>query len=187
MPTMYSGRTFLGGSAALIAGTCITPAFSNAQGPVLPIPPIVDGTNGDPLELKIRQGQWSFFPGVATSTLGINQAYLAPTIRTRGGSTLNLAYHNTLGEGVAIHGHGLHVPGAVDGGPQLEIPPGERWTPSLAIEQPAATCWYHSHTHGRSGEQTYRGLAGMIIIEDDNADALDLPNQYGIDDLPIII
>ncbi len=88
---------------------------------------------------------------------------------------------------MAIHGHGLHVPGEVDGGPQLEIAPGDQWQPTLSIVQPAATCWYHSHTHGRSGSQVYRGLAGMIIIDDDDADSLDLPRRYGVDDLPVII
>ena len=53
--------------------------------------------------------------------------------------------------------------------------------------QPAATCWYHSHTHGKTGEQTYRGLAGLIIIDDEQADSLPLPHQYGVDDLPVII
>ena len=53
--------------------------------------------------------------------------------------------------------------------------------------QPAATCWYHSHTHGKTGEQVYRGLAGLIIIDDELADSLPLPRRYGVDDLPIVI
>ncbi len=53
--------------------------------------------------------------------------------------------------------------------------------------QPAATCWYHSHTHGKSGEQTYRGLAGIILIDDDETDSMDLPRRYGVDDFPVVI
>ena len=122
-----------------------------------------------------------------TSTLGFSQDYLGPTIRTRKGSELTLHYHNTLEENVAVHGHGLHVPGKVDGGPQLQMAPGEKWQPSLSIQQPAATCWYHSHTHGSTGRQVYHGLAGMIIIDDEHADSLNLPSRYGVDDLPVII
>ena len=122
-----------------------------------------------------------------TPTLGIGQDYLGPTIRTRQYSELNLHYQNTLTESVAIHGHGLHVPGEVDGGPQLAIKPDADWQPSLSIVQPAATCWYHSHTHGKTGEQVYHGLAGLIIIDDEQTDSLPLPHQYGVDDLPIII
>lgn len=162
-------------------------AWSNTSRPKLPIPVLVDGTNGEPVDLQIRSGQWSFLPGVMTPTLGINQDYLGPTIRTRRNTELNLNYRNTLEEGVAIHGHGLHVPGNVDGGPQLEIAPGDHWQPVLSIVQPAATCWYHSHTHGKTGDQVYRGLAGMIIIDDDNATSMELPNRYGLDDLPVII
>ncbi|MEM7564094.1 MAG: multicopper oxidase domain-containing protein, partial [Pseudomonadota bacterium] len=153
----------------------------------LPIPPLADGSNGTPLDLNIQTGLWSFKPGVLTPTLGISQNYLGPTIRTRQHSLLNLNYHNSLNEKVAIHGHGLHVPGDVDGGPQLAIEPGEKWTPELSIVQPAATCWYHSHTHGKTGEQVYHGLAGMIIIDDELTESLALPGRYGVDDLPIII
>lgn len=191
MSRMMSKRNFIRtailGCTAFAASGLILPQRAHAARPSLPIPPLVDGTKGQPVDLTIRTGQWSFMPGVMTPTLGMSQDYLAPTIRTRNNSELTLAYHNTLNEGVAIHGHGLHVPGKVDGGPQTEMPPGERWTPILSIKQPAATCWYHSHTHGTSGAQTYRGLAGMIIIDDDESDALNLPNQYGVDDLPVII
>lgn len=182
-----SRRQFLASSCALIPALYSQRAWSQTSRPSLPIPTLLDGTNGEPLDLQIRNSTWSFNPGIQTPTLGINQDYLGPTIRTRKRTELNLAYKNALGEGVSIHGHGLHVPGDVDGGPQLEIAPGGLWQPRLSIVQPAATCWYHSHTHGRTGYQTYHGLAGLIIIDDDEADAMNLPNRYGVDDLPIII
>lgn len=184
---MISRRRFLAGSTALMGSGYVGAVCSKPNLVKLPIPSLVDGTNGSPIDLKIRNGTWSFKPGVRTPTLGINQDYLGPTIRTRHKSELNLRYQNALGDGVSIHGHGLHVPGDVDGGPQLEIPPGEKWQPKLSIAQPAATCWYHSHTHGKTGHQVYHGLAGMIIIDDDISDAADLPRRYGVDDLPIII
>ena len=186
MAFALSRRQLLAGGSAVVAAAASRHVWAAAR-PSLPIPPILDGTNGNPLDLQIRSGAWSFMPGIQTPTLGINQDYLGPTIRTRRGSELNVNYSNTLSEGVSIHGHGLHVPGDVDGGPQLEIAPGGVWQPKLSIAQPAATCWYHSHTHGRTGYQTYHGLAGMMIIDDDDADAMDLPNRYGVDDLPVII
>ena len=153
----------------------------------LPIPPLVDGSQGKPIDLRIRSGTWNFQFGVETPTLGFSQGYLGPTIRTRQHSELDLHYQNTLTESVAVHGHGLHVPGEVDGGPQSAIEPGAVWQPGLSIVQPAATCWYHSHTHGKTGEQVYRGLAGLIIIDDELADSLPLPRRYGVDDLPVVI
>lgn len=187
MPILLSRRRFLASGAAMLAAGRLPPAWSQGAQTKLPIPRLIDGADGEPVNLKIRRGEWQFKPGIKTPTLGISQEYLGPTIRARRGGELNLHYHNTLAEGVAIHGHGLHVPGDVDGGPQLEIAPGGRWQPALSIVQPAATCWYHSHTHGRTGDQVYRGLAGMIIIDDDASDALNLPRRYGVDDLPVII
>ena len=37
-----------------------------------------------------------------------------------------------------------------------------------------------------SGGQVYKGLAGMIIVDDDEQD-VSLPNSYGVDDIPLII
>lgn len=187
MSFSLSRRQFVAHGAALMTASSAKPAWGNILGTPLPIPPLVDGSSGVPIDLKIREGAWSFKPGIKTPTLGINQDYLGPTIRTRHNSELNLNYHNLLGERVAIHGHGLHVPGDVDGGPQLQINPGDIWRPSLSIVQPASTCWYHAHTHGRTGHQVYHGLAGMVIIDDDLTDSLALPDRYGIDDLPIVI
>ena len=180
-------RQLLAGGSALISSGMNCPACAKASFTKLPVPKLIDATDGAPVDLRIQESQMSFLPGLQTRTLGMSQNYLGPTIRTRKGTTLNLHYENTLSEGVAIHGHGLHVPGEVDGGPQSEIAPGETWKPQLAIVQPAATCWYHSHTHGKSGEQVYRGLAGMTIIDDDESDGLELPRRYGVDDLPVII
>ena len=187
MSSILSRRQFLAGSAVMLGAGYIPDIWARSKSTRLPIPPLVDGSQGKPIDLRIRSGTWNFQFGVETPTLGFSQDYLGPTIRTRQHSELNLHYQNTLTENVAVHGHGLHVPGEVDGGPQLAIEPGAVWQPGLSIVQPAATCWYHSHTHGKTGEQVYRGLAGLIIIDDELADSLPLPRRYGVDDLPIVI
>jgi blue copper oxidase len=60
------------------------------------------------------------------------------------------------------------------------IKPGATWRGTLAIDQPAATLWYHPHPHHPTARQTYLGLAGLIIVEDGNH--LGLPHDFGIDD-----
>ena len=187
MSSTLSRRRFLAGSAAVLGAGYVPDIRSKTTPTRLPIPPLVDGSRGEPIDLRIRSGAWNFQSGVETPTLGFSQDYLGPTIRTREHSELDLHYRNTLAESVAVHGHGLHVPGEVDGGPQSAIEPGAVWQPGLSIVQPAATCWYHSHTHGKTGEQVYRGLAGLIIIDDELADSLPLPRRYGVDDLPVVI
>jgi FtsP/CotA-like multicopper oxidase with cupredoxin domain len=81
----------------------------------------------------------------------------------------------------------MHLPAAAHGGPHQPIAPGTTWAPRWEIDQPAATLWYHPHPHGETADHVYRGQAGMFILDDRVADALPLPNDYGVDDIPLII
>jgi FtsP/CotA-like multicopper oxidase with cupredoxin domain len=40
---------------------------------------------------------------------------------------------------------------------------------------------------GRTGQQVLRGLAGLFLIDDEESEALRLPSEYGVDDIPVII
>jgi FtsP/CotA-like multicopper oxidase with cupredoxin domain len=40
----------------------------------------------------------------------------------------------------------------------------------------AGTYWYHPHPHMRTGAQVYQGLAGLLLVEDAEEDALSLPS-----------
>jgi suppressor of ftsI len=51
----------------------------------------------------------------------------------------------------------------------------------------ASTAWYHPHPHGSTAQHVFRGVAGMIIVEDDNSRSLALPHDYGVDDIPVIL
>jgi blue copper oxidase len=81
----------------------------------------------------------------------------------------------------------MHLPAAADGGPHQTIEPGETWTPRWEIDQPAATLWYHPHPHRQTADHVYRGIAGMFILDDPDADALPLPDTWGVNDVPVII
>jgi FtsP/CotA-like multicopper oxidase with cupredoxin domain len=39
----------------------------------------------------------------------------------------------------------------------------------------------------KTAEHVYMGLAGMIIIDDAEMDALNLPKEYGVDDIPLVL
>lgn len=67
------------------------------------------------------------------------------------------------------------------------ISPGETWSPNWSIDQPAATLWYHPHLHGETTRHVMMGLAGMVILKDAQEDALGLPHEYGVDDIPVIV
>jgi suppressor of ftsI len=78
------------------------------------------------------------------------------------------------------------VRGPFTGG-SCRIDPGQTWAAEFPVIQPAATLWYHPHLMGTSAEQVFAGVAGMIIVDDDNPLAADLPGTYGVDDIPVIL
>jgi FtsP/CotA-like multicopper oxidase with cupredoxin domain len=137
--------------------------------------------------LNLQQGTSSFLPGLTTPTLGINGNYLGPTLRFRRNESVSLQIQNVIGEPTTLHWHGFHIPASQDGGPHQQIANNENWNSRFRIQQVAGTYWYHSHVLHKSAEQVYRGLAGMIIIDDESQDELNLPSAYGIDDIPLIV
>jgi FtsP/CotA-like multicopper oxidase with cupredoxin domain len=40
---------------------------------------------------------------------------------------------------------------------------------------------------GRTEKHVYRGLAGLLLVDDQPAAVLDLPRTYGVDDIPVIV
>ena len=80
----------------------------------------------------------------------------------------------------------MHVPAEMDGGPHQLVDPGATWSPQWQVRQPAGTLWYHAHPHGETAEHVYKGVAGMILV-DDPAGGPTLPEEYGVDDIPVIV
>lgn len=155
-------------------------------GEVLPIPPLLEREEGV-FRLKVVEGKHEFFHGIEEDTLGYNGDILGPTLRVKRGEEVEIHVNNTLEDETTVHWHGLRVIGAMDGGPHQVIPSGAIWKVRFPIEQGAATLWYHPHLLHRTGPQVYRGLAGLLIIDDEKSEALKLPKDYGVDDIPLII
>lgn len=157
----------------------------------LPIPELLQDENPDPnvadFTLLAQQGETSFFDGVKTRTMGYNGNFLGPVIKVSQGETVNMHVKNDLNQSTSIHWHGLEVPGSEDGGPHQVIQSGSTWNPSFMIDQAASTLWFHPHVIGTTATQVYYGLAGMLWIEDENSASLNLPNTYGVNDIPLII
>jgi len=162
-----------------------TPALDKRQR--LAMPKLIDASIDGSFALDANIGLTEFVPGTKSATAGFNQPYLGPVIRVRSGQEVAAAVTNRLSEPVAIHWHGLIIPGEVDGGPHQAIPPGGTWQPILPVSQPPATVWYHAHTHRRTAAQVYSGLAGVMLVVDGNDHARGLPTDYGIDDLVLVL
>ena len=193
-PASPARRTFLVAGAAVVAGASGIYAarsahlISRSEPRSLLNPPLLDARKqGQAIALSVRAGRTEFFPGRESETLGYNGDYLGPTIRIHRGDDVQVSVTNSLREATTVHWHGLIVPADLDGGPHQLIAPGATWRPVLPVRQTAATLFYHSHVHGETARQVYLGLAGMLIVGDDAEAALDLPSQYGVDDIPLVL
>lgn len=189
---MLSRRALIAGAAASAGGAYIAGQLwhsaAASQPQPLRIPELLDARKqGQGVALKASTGTTTFFPGRESRTLGYNGSYLGPTIRVQRGDDVEIAVTNALGEDTTVHWHGLLIPAELDGGPHQLIRPGATWRPVLPIRQPAATLFYHSHVHDRTAEQVYAGLSGVLLISDDEEQALRLPSEYGVDDIPLVL
>jgi len=157
----------------------------------LPIPELLEDANPDErvsdYYLNVQEGETSFIGDRVTPTLGYNGSYLGPVIRLTRGQEVNMHVKNALNEETSVHWHGLEVEGTADGGPRQVIGAGDLWEPSFTVNQPASTLWFHPHVMGTTALQVYYGLAGMIIIDDEHSESLNLPDEYGVNDIPLII
>jgi bilirubin oxidase len=148
------------------------------------IPETITGTNFD---LSLQNGTYQFLSGQPTNTMGANGNILGPTLIMNKGDDVNILVTNQLDDTTTIHWHGMHVSAENDGGPHTIILPGESWNPSFTVLDKAATFWYHPHLHEKTNKHVSKGIAGFIIVKDQEEAALELPRTYGIDDFPLAI
>lgn len=182
-------RDFLKYSVALGVASAL-PLWSRsvfaADRPALPIPDLLTADASNRMQLIVQAGQ-SSFAGKTATTWGYNGSLLGPAVKLSKGQSVTVDIHNQLAEETTLHWHGLEIPGEVDGGPQGIIPAGGKRSVTFTPDQRAATCWFHPHQHGKTGHQVAMGLAGLVLIEDEEIRKLLLPKQWGIDDVPVII
>jgi len=134
---------------------------------------------------RVWQYQGSLLQGPPSSLHTLPDSYLGPILRLRRGQTLKVHFENQINEPSIIHWHGLSVPDEMDGHPRHAIEHGQSYTYEFPILNRAGTYWFHPHPHQRTGPQAYYGLAGLLIVSDDEEAALGLPS--GEFDLPLVI
>lgn len=169
-------------------------------GPVLDSCSLVSPAPDVEIDLRAVPGQAAILPGNGTSiwgykgrvTLGdpsslqiMPESYLGPVMRVRKGQRVRIRFTNNLPEQSVIHWHGLSVPDDMDGHPRFEIGPGKTWEYEFEVLNRAGTYWYHPHPNMLTGHQVYRGLAGVLIVTDDEETAAGLPG--GEFDIPLVI
>lgn len=189
MTRSWTRRELLGslaaGAATLPVGG-LRPAFgANATGLVLRL-------TAERADLPAR-------PGAATrglryrgevlrgrgDAIGAQAGNLGPTLELRRGERVRIEVVNRTDEPAVIHWHGLIVPDSADGHPHHAIAPGASYTVEFTVRNPPGTYLYHPHTHHLTGAQTYRGLAGLLIVRDGSERGIGLPSAQH--ELPLVL
>jgi bilirubin oxidase len=148
---------------------------------------IPDSLSGTIFDLNVAHSTYSFNNGNTASTMGVNGDILGPTLFFNKGDSVFLNVINNLNEATTMHWHGMHVSPENDGGPHSEISANTTWSPAFEVLDQATTFWYHPHLHEKTMEQVTKGVAGLIIVKDEEEAALVLPRTYGTDDFPLIV
>lgn len=168
---MPNRRDFLKASAAGLLGASL-------------LHPIRGQASVAPFKLTASEGEVVFGGEQenATRVMYYNQSIPGPVIRIPQGRESIIQFHNALDEPSSVHWHGLRIDNAMDGVPHVTQPPvlpGERF--EYRLQPPdAGTYWYH--THMRSWAQLALGLAGVLIVEEDEPPRVDRDLVFAIDD-----
>lgn len=199
--TNCNRRKFLKYAAIGIAGAVTYPSWTQAAGKFTRVnapsddflPDVEIELTMNTADVAILNGEktrvWKVTGKVITGDSNIldnnEGTYLAPTLRFKKGQKVRMILNNDLPAQSILHWHGLHVPANMDGNPMYAINRGETYIYEFEILNRAGTYFYHAHTHGVTARQVYSGLAGLLLVSDDQEQALHLPS--GDHDVPLVI
>jgi FtsP/CotA-like multicopper oxidase with cupredoxin domain len=163
--TMVTRRTFIDSAlkgAATLAGGSTALTMGWAPGSLL----APDGGTRRRIRdftLTAGVGEWDAGSGKAVRAWTYNGQLPGPELRVTEGDIVRVTLRNSLPEPTTIHWHGIPLPFAMDGVPDLTQPavaPGSSFVYEFTATVPG-TYWYHSHF----AYQFERGLFGALVID----------------------
>lgn len=175
----------------LLGGVPLVPALGALAGTVAgrlgaaaPEPDVELQLTAAPDEVSVLPGAptrvWRFtgrvLKGPASAIETIPGSYLGPVLRLRRHQRVRIRFRNEVGEPSIVHWHGLDVPELADGHPRLAVKSGGEYVYDFELNNRAGTYWFHPHPHMRTGAQVYQGLAGLLLVSDEEERALGLPS-----------
>ena len=147
-----------------------------------------------PVGITAQQQSVEIVPGKGSDLLVYRagrdgKTYVNPSFKVRTGAQFFAEFANNLDEETTVHWHGLHVDWRMDGHPLRPVDPGSTYRYAFPVHNRGGTYWYHPHPHGGTARQTYAGLAGFVLVEDEDerrvAEALEL--RLGETDIPLLM
>ena len=140
------------------------PAATEGKGAQLLAPTVLaDGTKRFDLAAKIVQ--WEIEPGKRVEAWTYNGTVPGPTIKVDPGDKVRVVLRNELPESTVVHFHGIELPNAMDGVPDITQPPvkpGQSFTYEFTAQATPAVAMYHSHHD--AAKQVSNGLAGALLV-----------------------
>lgn len=176
-------RLFLKNASAfgLLAGVSVlAPPWARAARPSAPIrPPALEPTRRASglveYDLYIDRTRLAF-GGERGTAVTINGGVPGPLLRFAEGEEAIIRVHNRLGEDTSVHWHGLLLPNAMDGVPNVNFP-GIPARATFEYRYPIrqhGTYWYHSH----SAFQEQLGLYGPLVIDPAGGEPYAFDREY---------
>lgn len=132
-----------------------------------------------------KQNTTEIVKNTTTQALGFANDILAPVVDIKRNQVLDVTLNNGLSEITNIHWHGLIVPPDMDGHPDNVVTPGGSFNYHFVINQRASTNWFHPHPHMLTGKQVFKGLAGILLVRDEEEEAFGFPS--GTFEIPLIL
>jgi FtsP/CotA-like multicopper oxidase with cupredoxin domain len=177
-----SGMTAAQMDAAMLATDKQFPAKTEGLGAQPLAPKILpDGTKQFDLDAKIVQ--WEISPGKKVEAWTYNGTVPGPTIRVAIGDKVRVVLKNDLPESTVLHFHGLIVPNAMDGVPDITQPPikpGQSFSYEFVAQGPAVGMY---HSHQDAAKQVTNGMAGAFYVGD-----VPLPSGVNVSqNLPMVL
>jgi len=177
------------GGGASTPDLCVTPsrfdqllAVPGSSGPLGYLP-----LRGNAVELTARargtDGACAFH-----ASLG-ERAWVNPTLVARTGDDARITVRNALGEPTVVHWHGLTIDAKNDGNGDTLIAPGASFDYRFHVHNRGGLYWYHPHPMGATASQAYRGLIGLLQVDDADDDALRraLALEVGVTEIPLVL
>ena len=175
----------------LLTGSAVDTVGKVAFDRPLKVPPLA-GSDGrrrwhPGLRPHARPGGSDLGHGAATRTWGYNGAYLGPTLRASRGERVRSTSTTGSTSRRPCTGTACTCRRRSTAGRTIRFRPAGSTRPrgrSTSRRRPSGT----TRTRTASTErQVYRGLAGLFIVDDERERGLELPREYGVDDIPVIV
>jgi FtsP/CotA-like multicopper oxidase with cupredoxin domain len=118
----------------------------------------------EPCEAQLRPE-----PAARTKTWGYDGGTPGPVIRLKRNEAATIRLENKLPQPTTLHVHGLRHANAMDGVAgltQAAVEPGKTFDYRI-LTKDAGVSLYHPLVVGRTAEQVGRGLAGLLVVEEE--------------------